>query len=408
MRLLVPVAWIVVSLAQSSAQWTATAGVPLYTVSSFAGTPPNLIAGTYGGVYLSSDGGMSWNAASPLPLLNPVGAVARNGNSTFAGTLPLYPPGGTYLSTDAGLSWVLVTSGLTATTINALAFNGSYLLAGTDGGVFRSTNSGQSWSAASSGLEGSYATAFAARGFDIFVGIHGTGVFRSTNNGALWTKASAGLSSLYVLSFAVRDSHLFVGTRGGGVFRSTNNGANWVDASLAGPKPDVYALAVIGKKLFAGAGGGGRIYLSMDDGASWITMNEGLPTNFSTFSLYISGDRLLAGGSGSGVWSRPLSEMVTSVDRPLREGPVLLGLSQNYPNPFNSTTVISFHLQTATHVELSIRDLVGHEAALLVNGTMPAGVHNITFDASNLPSGVYFYRLRTDAVVETRKLCIIR
>ncbi|CAN5140068.1 hypothetical protein BH23BAC3_BH23BAC3_05060 [soil metagenome] len=85
-----------------------------------------------------------------------------------------------------------------------------------------------------------------------------------------------------------------------------------------------------------------------------------------------------------------------------------LRLDQNYPNPFNPTTSISFQLPERSEVSLKIYDVVGREVAILVNEPLSAGEHTATFDASSLPSGVYFYRLETTTGSLSRKMTLIK
>jgi hypothetical protein len=81
--------------------------------------------------------------------------------------------------------------------------------------------------------------------------------------------------------------------------------------------------------------------------------------------------------------------------------PELVQLEQNYPNPFNPTTTIEFSLPYASVVTLSVYNILGQEvSSLLLNQEMEYGEHEIEFDASLLPSGVYFYRLSADGIDE--------
>ena len=73
--------------------------------------------------------------------------------------------------------------------------------------------------------------------------------------------------------------------------------------------------------------------------------------------------------------------------------PAVYTLSQNYPNPFNPSTVIDFTLATDSKVSLTVFDVLGQEVTKLINGNLAAGRHEYKFDASNLNSGVYFYRI---------------
>ena len=83
-------------------------------------------------------------------------------------------------------------------------------------------------------------------------------------------------------------------------------------------------------------------------------------------------------------------------------------LEQNYPNPFNPTTNITFTLSEAQHISLSVYDMLGRQVRVLENGVMAAGEHNIHFDASNLNSGVYFYRLSTQQGTVTRNMTLLK
>jgi hypothetical protein len=83
-------------------------------------------------------------------------------------------------------------------------------------------------------------------------------------------------------------------------------------------------------------------------------------------------------------------------------------LQQNYPNPFNPSTVIDYSLPGSSHVILKIYDVLGREVRTLVDVKQNAGSHNIIFQAADLPSGVYFYRLQAGAYSETKKLLLLK
>jgi hypothetical protein len=88
--------------------------------------------------------------------------------------------------------------------------------------------------------------------------------------------------------------------------------------------------------------------------------------------------------------------------------PIRPDLSQNYPNPFNPGTTISFSILHASFVTLTVYDVLGREAATLVNRTMEPGTYDAGFAGAGLPSGLYFYRLTAGPFTETRKMLLLR
>ncbi len=90
------------------------------------------------------------------------------------------------------------------------------------------------------------------------------------------------------------------------------------------------------------------------------------------------------------------------------EQPSSFALAQNYPNPFNPSTTIRFDIPKSGYVTLKVYDILGNEAASLVNETLTANSYEIKWDAVNYPSGVYFYRLTAENYTETRKMMLIK
>ncbi|MCF8268279.1 MAG: T9SS type A sorting domain-containing protein [Ignavibacteriales bacterium] len=83
-------------------------------------------------------------------------------------------------------------------------------------------------------------------------------------------------------------------------------------------------------------------------------------------------------------------------------------LSQNYPNPFNPTTNIEFSVPSENFVTLKIYNILGQEIAVLVNGIIKAGIHKVTFDASDLVSGIYFYSIETSGFNNVKKMLLVK
>ena len=231
--------------------------------------------------------------------------------------------------------------------------------------LFTNTNPLHSQWIQTNGPYGGDVYCFAVSGTNLFAGT-GDGVFLSTDNGTSWTRASTGLTGTYVSSFAVSGTNLFAGTYGfsGGVFLSTDNGTSWTQASTGLTSTLVSALAVSGTNLFAGTDGG--------------------------------------------VWRRPLSEMITSVEGLPTDLPTHFSLKQNYPNPFNPSTTISYDLPRKSQVRLAVFNALGQQVASLVDGEQQAGYYDVRFFGSGLASGAYFYRLQAGNFVETKRLLLLK
>lgn len=98
----------------------------------------------------------------------------------------------------------------------------------------------------------------------------------------------------------------------------------------------------------------------------------------------------------------------TSIENPSNEIPSTVELSQNYPNPFNPTTQISFTLPQAMDIRLVIYDLLGREVAVLADGAYSAGSHSVNWNALDISSGVYLYRLQAGAQTQMRKMTLMK
>jgi hypothetical protein len=157
--------------------------------------------------------------------------------------------------------------------------------------------------------------------------------------------------------------------------------------------------------VFAGTKGSG-VFVTGDNGAIWTSANPGLPSK-DILSLVVSGSFLYAGTRGTGVWRRPLSEMVTSVKELSTGVPTQFSLSQNYPNPFNPKT--SFQLRVASFelVTIEVLDVMGRKVATLLRGVRAPGIYTVSWDAKGLPSGVYFCRMQAGQFSTVRKAILL-
>ena len=101
-------------------------------------------------------------------------------------------------------------------------------------------------------------------------------------------------------------------------------------------------------------------------------------------------------------------DMVSTVDGPAKDKPLVFSLDQNYPNPFNPETMISFTLPEAGKKVLSIYNNLGQEVRSLINEDMAAGPHQVSFNAVSLPSGIYYYQLESGSYRSVKKMMLVR
>lgn len=411
----------------SFAQWVQTSGPADGTVVSFAVSGTNIFAGTYvsgassGGIptgclFRSQNNGTTWDQLDGMPV-RAVLALAVSVSNLFLGASGT----GVWESTDNGSTWRPLGSGSEGgsppyenTYVYALAIVGTNLFSGVDAqGVFLSTDDGLSWARVDSGLGGyPMIDAFAVSGSNLFVGTADGGVYLATTNGQNWrsilhTNSITGLGSnvlsLYAYSDESGDTCLFVGLSSGGIYMSTDNGQTWTEENTGLTNHTVNCFTQSGKTIFVGTNGGG-VFEASRSNLNWTEVNTGL-TDLYVKALAATDTFLYAGATT--VFRRPLSELIAG----LKEEPLLparFALYQNYPNPFNPSTVINYQLPTNSLVVLKVFDVLGREVTTLVNERQSDGNHYVRFSASNVPSGVYFYRLQAGTSTQTKKLTILK
>ena len=264
-------------------------------VQTLAVIGKNLLAGTFGGVHLSTDRGDSWTYLDDGPPCV-VNCFHGSGTDVLAGTME-----GVYFTSETGDSWNTVNEGLIGTVVSVVLRSGTALFAGTrDGGLFRSDDNGARW--VKTALHSRSVTSLVASGTDLFAGTGG-GVWHSSDGGSYWSWVNAGMqlgiAGLAVIPRGIGGEYLFAGTDTGGVFLSTNRGAIWTPVDSGLTERSIRCLATSGTDIFAGTGSG--VFVSRDTGASWTSASVGL-TDTTVLCLAASGGNLFAGTDEAGVF----------------------------------------------------------------------------------------------------------
>jgi len=352
-----------------------------------------------GRMFLTTNNGTNWtqirSTDSDIDILSIVMLDSRMLAGTWNGFIQ---------STDAGTTWNAFTpTGIpTDTAVWSIVMINTTLYAGTTGAIYTSTDNGNSWTDISSGIAAdARITSIVASGDNIFAGSASNGVFKLTNSGTSWTTINTNLTDTHISQLMVLDTKLLAVTLTG-VFIYDNSGTSWT-ADTSGLKM-VNGLVAVNEQLIAGTDDNG-LYLLNDNGVTWNSFSMGMPAETRIWSLAINKDGIFAGTS-SGIWFIRSSNEVNGV----REisAPLTLRLEQNYPNPFNTTTNISFSIPSKSFVSLKIYNLQGREVATIISEEIPAGNYTRKWNAADLSSGIYFYRLQAGSYSESKKLILLK
>lgn len=341
---------------------------------------------SFGTIFKTTNGGVNWlqiysdpsvNYYTLISKINPLKAIASSSNYAK-------------ITTDGGASWNSL--GGYGSNFKAICFLDSLTGYGIRGGQFaKTTNGGNNWTQIPLGIVPPSANlldiSFPDSNTGYILGMGGNPYFfviKTTNSGTNWvlTDLITNVSELFSIFCLNSDTVYFTGryslSNYGRIFRTTNGGQNWVlqyDSQL--PYSIPYSISFLNKMTGFAVGLTGLILKTTtggEDPLGLINEFESTPKDFY--------------------------------------------LDQNYPNPFNPSTLIKFEVPglkrhntesiSSATVELKIFDALGKEAAILLNQKLSPGSYEVEWNASEFPSGIYFYRLISGGFVETRKMVLLK
>jgi photosystem II stability/assembly factor-like uncharacterized protein len=186
---------------------------------------------------------------------------------------------------------------------------------------------------------------------------------------------------------------------------TSDGGTNWTPVVL--PDSGVGGC-VVGTGLDFFITNGTKVYRSTDRGHTWSTSYPGGIGTINTLGVIIQGSNLICWGVSAGGDILRGDFVKTGVAIPSEEIPTVFALAQNFPNPFNPSTVVRYDLPFTSEVRLVVCDILGRQVSVLVNERKDAGMHQVSFDASGLPSGVYFYRIQAGDFVSTKRMVVLK
>jgi len=233
-----------------------------------------------------------------------------------------------------------------------------------------------------------------------------TTLYKISSDGTTITPLIDDLSFVLNNNLSINDSIVFL-AESGGIYRSIDSGINWENLAS-----ELWAYCIYAKSngiVYSGSDLG--LYYSTDFGDTWS--NPFYQLDNLGYIMEIEEDQYgkLFFGTTNGLYNVDIITAVKDEENP--QIPYKFSLSQNYPNPFNPSTKIRFtipqdeRLETQ-NVSMKVYDVLGNEIATLVNEEKPAGNYEINFDASNLASGIYIYRLTSGNFTASKKLILLK
>ncbi len=401
----------------------------LYTVSGAAGSNAVWTAGESGVILRTTNGGTNWLPANtgipPAALIYNIWAVDAN---------------------------TAIAAGMNGTTSN----------------IWRTSNGGANWQVALSQANGFFNCIVMKYSNPLHGLVQGDpvggrwSIWKTSNGGVSWDSAGCYLpqngteagwnNSIFIgsqnIGYAM-DSSISFGTNNSRIYQSTNFGTSWSVQSTA-PEINIYAIHIIGND---GLSGGATLMRTSNRGINWTSQSSVGSGNFNGFVMFFipvldnygycwytrQGSSIIYRGISGNAWAPEYTAPAGTYNHftNLRQGTVCYGvrtnggitrcnyyissvnqiselvpegysLSQNYPNPFNPTTQFGFRIADFGLVKLTVFDAIGREVEVLVNQQLQPGTYEVSWDASEYPSGVYYYRLETGLFSETKKMVLIK
>jgi photosystem II stability/assembly factor-like uncharacterized protein len=347
-----------------------------------------------------------------------------------------------YKSTDKGLTWTGIDNGIDpsdqwytkmrsdrTTPLTLYHNSGNY--------VYTSTNQGDNWNklnnvpfpASVSNID---VTKNVSGGAVVYASLNSSTIGQRLRvfDGGSFVERSSGLpSNKSVRSVATHinnntTAYALINSFSAGekIYRTTNKGVNWVN--ITGDLPDVPLGDLVphptnNNNLYLGTQMG--CYRTTNAGVNWHRWNNGMPeativTEMKWIDSTIENGKFYVAAAtyGRSIFVRDVSgDDPNGIINISGNIPSRYSLSQNYPNPFNPVTKIRFDIPAnvtgqAANVKIVVYDIIGREVTMLVNKNLKPGTYEADWDASAYPSGVYFYKIKTEGFTDTKKMLLVK
>jgi len=378
------------------------------------------IAGASGKVLYTSNGGTNWIiAASPNPAIdmsNIFGINATTALVTGSSSTATF----VYRTTNTGTSWTQVFT-QSGGFIDAIIINSGgagWMYGDPVGGrwsIWLTTNQGVSWDSthfyipqagSEAGWNNAMAGASTSFGGYFWFGTNNSIIYRAklqSGIGMTWTaQPTTGIPNIYSILFT--DSLNGIAGGSSGLAYTNSSGSNWIINTGVMGSGNITGVAVKGTQELWFARGS-SIYYTPNDSVWSLVYTQTGTYNHLARTMTPSNNNIWAVRSNGGIskYTYPIG-----IKKIRTEIPNSYSLYQNYPNPFNPSTTIKFDVPFTSYVIITVYDVNGRGVTKLIDEKLTPGSYETKFDASNLSSGMYFYKLETNGFSETKKMILVK
>jgi hypothetical protein len=337
-----------------------------------------------------------------------------------------------YRTTNAGTNWQIVFRQYQGN-INAIFFTDSNAVivgnpVGARWSIWKSANEGLTWDSTGlylarngteNGFNNSFTTTVLQGHIYLLFGTNNYRVYYSSNRGNSWSVMPIpNEQNIYALNFpAYYSSNELLGYAAGGskVYFTTNTGANWIETTPSPGTGIIHGLVacplpvtMLGFFDVLITRNDGNVYRNPSYSSSWIpayTAPLGIYRYISNQPIYVGYSLYAVRDNGGISWG---SCGTGGIQRISNEIPIDFALKQNYPNPFNPVTKIRFDVPKDSKIRISVFDVLGKEVARLAEQYFQPGQYELTWDAANYTSGVYFYSMIANDYSVTKKMVLVK
>lgn len=435
---------ILTAKAQSGWILQPTIGSLSFSKIKFINSQTGFLTGYSNKIFKTTNSGATWSEYTISDSVNDLRDIFFINQTTgfiAGGMVSLYPPSPLYVTsiilktTDTGNSWYKVyydTNQNVQKHFSTVTFsdeNTGYVGGGLYGGgpnyLFKTTNAGNNWTEISY-EHPSFPFAMNFQSYSEGVAVLFSEILKTGNGGSSWTEvASAGiLSDLFFVNnltgYICGGEPLFDRSGRSLIMKTTDAGNNWQNIfNEVGDQynvlnsiyfTDINTGYTVGSSYNLTSGGTLSIILkTTNQGTNWGFQIS--PPGLSLLSVEFLDNNT---GFAVGIYGTILKttdgggEIISGISNYSNEVPDGFVLYQNYPNPFNPSTIIKYAIPNKQQVSLKIYNVLGTEIESLINEVQNAGIYEVSWNAANMPSGIYYYKIQTENFSNTKKMLLVK